>query len=221
MLENFTNESLLNAIEYGYREPAGFTNRLVLPFSGNPLHSGHINLMLHSINNYGRIVNQNRPTAFQANYINLSPAFELSKTNCDKPEISDLAIKVRVGTITRAGFNVIVTNHPTFTQKNLLFRQSRFILGFDTLTRMLDLKHYYGSRELLLRNLTEGQNDYLIFPRGFNTKAMYEEAVEEEMNRFSDKPEFIARCIFVPFDSFKQNDISSTQLRSQIKEFSE
>lgn len=221
MLENFTNESLLNAVEYGYRKPDGLSNRLVLPFSGNPLHQGHISLMLHSIKHYNRIVNQNRPTSFHANYITLSPVFELSKTNCDKPEVPDIAIKVRVSAITRAGFNVIVTNHPTFTQKNLLFKQSRFILGFDTLTRMLDLKHYYDNSKLLIRNLMEGHNDYLIFPRGFNSDEDYQIAIETVLCRFSGDRQFIKRFIFVPFDSFEQNSISSTELRSQIKEFSE
>lgn len=221
MLENFTNESLLNAVEYGYRKPAGFSYRLVLPFSGNPTHVGHINLMLHSIKHYNRIVNQNRPTSFHANYISLSPTFELSKTNCDKPGVPDCAIIHRVKTITKAGFNVIVTNHPTFTQKNLLFKQSRFILGFDTLTRMLDLKHYYDSRELLIRNLMEGQNDYLVFPRGFKCDEDYQIAIETVLCRFSGDRQFIKRFIFVPFDSFEQSSISSTELRSQIKELGE
>lgn len=220
MLENFTNESLLNYAEYGYRNAEGVKNRLILSGSFAPIHGGHINLITHATKHYGKFQNPNRFPG--PNLLNYSPCFELSKTNCDKPGVPDIAIIQRVKTITKAGFQVIVTNHPTFTQKNLLFRQSRFILGFDTLTRMLDLKHYYNSRELLIRSLTTGLNDYLVYPRGFHSKVLYEEVIEEEMSRFQDKPEFIKKFIFVPFDCFQQSGISSTEIRKQQnKEFSE
>ena len=56
--------------------------------------------------------------------------------------------------------DLIVTHVPMFFEKAKILQNSCFALGFDTFTRLINLKYYGGDLQILLRLLTEQKNQY-------------------------------------------------------------
>ena len=187
--------------------------RLIYPGSFNPLHSQHVAIMLHAIKYFSKKYHPN--TSCQPDI--LSPVFEISKSNCDKPDVEDTDLIERIKTITVINFDVIVTRTPKFSQKNKTFTSSRYILGLDTFLRMIDVKYHYDNYELMFRNLYKSNNDYLIYPRGVDTQEEWNSIIDNIGKRFMTKLDLWSRFVFVPFDSYTPSDMSSTELRSKVK----
>ena len=68
--------------------------------------------------------------------------FELSAFNADKPPIDRAVIEARVAQFAQRGWGVVVTNAPLFANKARLFPGCHFVLGADTVVRLLMPRYY-------------------------------------------------------------------------------
>ena len=120
------------AKEHGSPEPL-----LVLPGSFNPLHQGHEKL-----------------AAVAAEISGLQPVYELSVLNVDKPPLEEGEIRRRVDGIRGRGA-VALTRAPTFRRKADVFPGCVFVIGWDTLVRLIDPRYYGESETAMLTALAE------------------------------------------------------------------
>jgi len=102
---------------------------VLLPGSFNPLHQGHTELLAAAA--ASRIASGR------------GVAFELSVGNADKGVLPLDEVRRRVAQFTSAGAPVVVTRAPLFTHKAALFRDTLFVVGYDTAIRLV-LPKYYG-----------------------------------------------------------------------------
>jgi len=127
---------------------------LVYPGSYNPIHEGHVRLALAAQEKY----------TYQDKEGNekLSPlVFEISVMNPDKPRLTIEECYHRLHLILEMtdernleNVAVIFTRVPKFLDKSKLFKGCRFLIGHDTMTRILDQK-YYDSETSVLSVLIE------------------------------------------------------------------
>ena len=101
------------------------TGRIALfPGSFDPLHAGHRRLAAVAEAKFGLPVH-----------------YELSLTNVDKPDLAAEVWKARAAQF--AGVAPLwLTRAPTFEAKSLLFPGALFVVGYDTVLRLLDAKYY-------------------------------------------------------------------------------
>ncbi|XVE92610.1 hypothetical protein REPUB_Repub01dG0112900 [Reevesia pubescens] len=97
--------------------------KIILSGSFNPLHDGHLKLLEVATSIYG----------------NGCPCFELSAINADKPPLSISQIKERVMQFEKIGKTVIISNQPYFYKKAELFPGSAFVIGADTVVRLINV----------------------------------------------------------------------------------
>ena len=110
---------------------------VVLPGSFNPLHDGH------------------RKMARVAREITgLETVFELAVVNVDKPPLEETEIRRRLNGLKGEG-RVFLTQTPTFWRKAALFPGSVFVIGWDTMIRLIDPKYYGDSETAMLTALAE------------------------------------------------------------------
>jgi len=201
------------------------TGALVYPGSYNPLHEGHIAL------------------AAAAMKLHVSPSdvpeaanpfvFEISALNADKPPLSKDEIIQRVRQFSRgsamdtalqaAGITniaVCVTSRPFFEGKAALFPGCRFVMGADTLTRLLLPKYYGNSMENMLASvshITEGHGcSFIIGGR----KDTAEESGFCDLDCVLSKvqlPDCIRANLTGLSDEQFRVDISSTEIRNRTK----
>lgn len=114
-------------------EPPG----ALLPGSFNPLHSGHMELV---------------SAASQA--LGVPVSYELSVVNVDKPSLELAEVQRRVAQFHGAGA-VVLTRAETFYKKARLFPGCRFVLGWDTATRLIQPRYYGDSEAAMLTALAE------------------------------------------------------------------
>jgi len=100
------------------------SNATVLSGSFNPLHTGHQELLATAMRMSG-----------QAGYC------ELSVINADKPPLKYSVITQRASLFTSAP-SLILTRAPRFIDKAALMPGSTFVLGYDTVVRLLNPKYY-------------------------------------------------------------------------------
>ena len=93
-----------------------------------------------------------------------------------------------------------LTNAPLFSDKAPLFRESVFVIGYDTYVRVVDLKYYSHCRETLSRVLDGFRELKVRFLVAKRNSCKLETACD----------------LFSALDGF-ENDISSTQLRNEGK----
>jgi len=99
----------------------------LLPGSFNPLHHGHEELARVASTVSGREV-----------------LFELSVVNVDKPPLTRLETEGRVAQF--AGrWRVLLTRAPRFLEKARLFPGSVFVIGADTMIRLVQARYYEDS----------------------------------------------------------------------------
>lgn len=125
----------LAAVESGRAaEAAGLA---VLPGSFSPLHYGHRELARAAAELTGR-----------------EAVFELSVTNVDKPPLAEGEIARRAAQFAGMG-RIALTRAPTFREKAELFPGCVFVIGWDTLIRLVDPRYYGGSETGMLEALAE------------------------------------------------------------------
>lgn len=118
----------------------------VLPGSFNPLHGGHTALARAA-----------------SAHLGVSVHFELSVANADKPELRREEVERRVAQFAGVA-PVWVTRTPIFAHKADLFPGAAFVLGWDTVVRVIDPKYYGGAdgRDAALRALLSRGCRFLV-----------------------------------------------------------
>jgi nicotinic acid mononucleotide adenylyltransferase/nicotinamide mononucleotide (NMN) deamidase PncC len=170
--------------------------RAIFPSSCNPIHEGHLAIIRDAAQRLGCQVD-----------------VELCIRNADKPPLDYLTIEDRTHRFlglyktesTIGGF--VLTNKPLFFDKAKLFPGATFIIGADTLDRILDPK-YYVRREIdILRGLQgmyDLKNGFLVYPRkGYNPVQRCETSAQLDL----------VRRVTTFVDGFTPSDLSSTEIR--------
>jgi hypothetical protein len=161
---------------------------LLLPGSFNPLHQGHVELLLAA-----------------EKVTHRDGLLELSITNVDKPPLDIVEVERRVLQL-KGRFSAVLTCAPTFARKAELFPGAWFAMGFDTAIRLLSPAYHddvpamlsrfesLGTRFVAAGRLHRGEFQSL---EHLNIPCGYED-------------------LFVPIpETLFREDISSTAIRSQ------
>ena len=126
-------------------ETESFDRIAVLPGSFSPLHYGHEEL--------ARVAGE---------ILGMEVVYELSVVNVDKPPLEESEILSRVSQFAAKGSgsnagkgSVVLTRAETFRKKADLFPNSVFVIGWDTVTRLIDPKYYGGAESAMLTALAE------------------------------------------------------------------
>lgn len=118
-------------------------NSLIVPGSFNPLHDGHIEMVLSSLRKLQSI-------GIKAPLV----VFEIAAINADKPSIpvDTILQRIRQFDLSLPIFSklqafgipiaVSITSLPLFVAKSEVFRNCFFAIGADTFCRLVDLKYY-------------------------------------------------------------------------------
>ena len=162
--------------------------KLIFSGSFNPLHSGH--------------------TAMQRiaeNFCQEKLYFEVPIQNADKPALSYYEIQKILKQFPDR--NLILSNAATFVEKAKIFPGCTFVIGSDTLIRILDNK-FYGSKEDMnhaFKIFLSNKNSFLVFGRKVNESFL----TLKQVNIPQD-----VQGIFTPVaeEDFR-HDISSTELK--------
>ena len=125
---------------------------LIFPGSFNPFHTGHSAMSKLAQDKTG-----------------LGLVYEICVQNADKPPLSYHEIQ-RILSQFEGKHDWVLTKAGKFTDKAALFPNSVFIIGADTLTRILDEKFYLSREDMLKRlDLFNSHNiNFLVFGRKIN-----------------------------------------------------
>ena len=163
---------------------------VILSGSFNPLHEGHRRLVSVASRMLGK------------------PAiYELSISNVDKPDLEHSEIRRRLKQF-RGGADIAITRVPAFYEKARLFPGSTFVIGYDTMTRLVDPRYYGDSRHRMTAALSELRDlrcDFLVAGRveGGSFKTLEDLPIP---------PDYVEMFTQIPESAFRE-DISSTELR--------
>ena len=78
----------------------------------------------------------------------LTPCFEISVRNVEKPEITTADLDERVQQFQEPGDIVVITRAATFLEKARLMPGITFVIGYDTAVRLFDDRFYAGTESL-------------------------------------------------------------------------
>ena len=162
----------------------------IIPGSFNPRHTGH-----------------DRLARIAAELLSQPVAFELSVTNVDKPELELDEVRARINQF-KGRSSVIATRAPVFFEKARLLSGCTFVIGFDTLIRLVDPKYYDSSPSKMMAAFLEMESlgcSFLVAGRlqddGFRTLCDVELPADLS-DMFTAIPESVYR-----------EDVSSTEIR--------
>lgn len=165
---------------------------MLLSGSFNPLHQGHLGLAQAIQMMTGRPV-----------------TFEISATNVDKPVLNQATLLARMGQF--AGrYAIFATAAPTFLEKARLFPQTTFIVGYDTVRRILDPHYYHEDAAECQAALSEIQQrgcSFLVAGRIDRNNGRF-----QRLHDLNIPPDFANLFQPIPEAHFR-SDISSTELR--------
>ena len=131
-------------------ENYNLNNSLILSGSFNPLHEGHIELLKASSKEFKK-----------------NPLFEISIKNVDKSEINFNDLMDRINQFKSLG-KLVVTNSAKFEEKSKIFKESIFVIGFDTALRLVDNKYYSDDFRKSLKIIEKNNCSFLVSGRFIN-----------------------------------------------------
>jgi nicotinic acid mononucleotide adenylyltransferase len=200
---------------------------LIFPGSYNPPHKGHISLAKASLNNENerkRSSRNDKKTVF----------FELSLVNPDKPSIDAKTVEERISKFLSLDdlpthWGIILSRAPLFFQKVSIFARAidsfdgsppnlAFVIGTDTLVRIVDKKYYNNSESEMVESLCsmEGVN-FLVGGRLEQKKDANSACFVSGSDEVKDLPEKLKQMFTIIKEEDFRVDISSSQIREQLK----
>ena len=167
----------------------------VLPGSFNPLHHGHRQM-----------------AAVATEITGLDWVLELAVLNVDKPPLQESEIIRRLAELKGVGV-VALTRTPTFQRKSEVFPGSVFVIGWDTMVRVIDPKYYGDSETAMLTALAE------IWSRGcrFLVAGRLVDGSFRTLDEVAIPQGFRPLFAEIPEELFRA-DVSSTELREQAEQ---
>ena len=129
---------------------------IIYPGSFNPLHEGHLALVKAALEHLEQQYHEQHateststPPAFQPPLV----VFEIGALNADKPPLPQEEIARRLAQFDTetnplfraagvSNFAVSVTSEPLFLQKSYIFKGCHFLVGADTMVRLVNAKYY-------------------------------------------------------------------------------
>ncbi len=162
----------------------------ILSGSFNPLHKGHTRL-----------------ASVSARILNAPVIYEISISNVDKPDLELSEVRRRLSQF-EGKADAAVTRVPVFYEKARYFPGSTFIIGFDTMIRLVEPRYYGGSVERMRAALSELRE----LGCGFLIAGRVEEGAFRTLDSLSVPPEYADMFTQIPESAFRE-DISSTELR--------
>lgn len=133
-------------------ENYNLNNSIILSGSFNPLHEGHIELLKASSKEFKK-----------------KPLFEISIKNVDKSEINFNDLMDRINQFKSLG-KLVVTNSAKFEEKSKIFKESIFVIGYDTALRLVDDKYYDDDFRKSLKIIEKNNCSFLVSGRFINKK---------------------------------------------------
>jgi nicotinamide mononucleotide (NMN) deamidase PncC len=167
--------------------------KLLFPGAFNPLHHAH-----------------QRMLEIAEARLQQAGAFELSIVNVDKPLLDYTEIESRLAQFSAP---VWLTRLPTFVEKARHFPEAHFIVGIDTLLRLVDPK-YYGTgrdRDAAIDELLALGSRFIVFGREISSRKQGKGFMSLDQVTLPDS--LRKRCIGISEAEFHE-PISSTALRN-------
>ena len=162
----------------------------VLSGSFDPLHVGHRDL-----------------ASVASDTLEMPVTLEMSVANVDKPTLTAPTVRERISQFAGT-YDVVLTKVPTFAEKSRVLPGCCFVIGYDTMKRLVAPKYYGGSEQNMmsaLATITESNGRFLVAGR-------LEDGVFRTLSDVEVPSEFRDMFESIPESSFRQ-DISSTDLR--------
>ena len=167
-------------------ENYNLNNSLILSGSFNPLHEGHVELLKASSKEFKK-----------------NPLFEISIKNVDKSEINFNDLMDRINQFRSLG-KLVVTNSEKFEEKSKIFKESIFVIGYDTALRLVDNKYYNDDFRKSLKIIEKNNCSFLVSGRFINKK--YKKPININFEGYDYLFNILSEEKF-------RIDISSTELR--------
>ena len=169
---------------------------IIMSGSFNPCHKNHIEMAMLASEKYGMPVD-----------------FEISLANVDKPPIDYISLKERVDSV-RACMqdmkegstgSIYLSNSPLFADKAILFPESVFLIGTDTLNRLFNVNYYREGEDMqsLIEHFRKYDIRFLVFRRK-----------DVEICSEIDIPDI---CEVASYDCYTDDGTSSTKIRNERK----
>lgn len=163
---------------------------LAFPGAFNPIHQGHVKMIEYAEKLTGEKV-----------------TLEISIFNVDKPPLDFIEMQSRHDAL--QNWPLMFSNAPTFLEKCRLFPGATFMVGIDTLKRMVEPKYYDSSedkRDQALQEISNLENRFIVFGR----KTAEGFVSLDDL----DLPTVLSdNCVCVTQEDFRE-DISSTEKRA-------
>ena len=171
--------------------PNGRPDGAVLSGSFDPLHAGHREL-----------------ASVASETLEMQVTLEMSVANVDKPPLSAPAIRERLDQFAGT-YAVVLTKAPTFAEKARVLPRTCFVIGYDTMKRLID-PVYYGDDE---RRMTKALASIAQLGGRFLVAGRLEDGAFRTLSDVPVPDEFRDMYEAIPEHRFRR-DISSTHLRT-------
>ncbi|KAH9601208.1 hypothetical protein LSM04_007501 [Trypanosoma melophagium] len=189
--------------------------KLLFPGSFSPLHWGHTELARAAVQTILNMTSKEETCIlYESNKDKVQLTYEITVNNADKGVIqSEAEIEKRVHQFLHSGKRVAVTSARLFSEKAKFFPNHGFVVGIDTVKRILDLKYYENSYELMLQSMESirAKGGFFVVGGRVSTNGS---GVWEDLSSIKLPEEL--QSMFIPISEGEfRVDVSSTELRKK------